>query len=125
MPMLLLAIFAGGAAGTLARYGLSGAVYARLGSDFPWGTLSVNLAGSFALGIALPLLGSQTPHVALAGFVTVGCIGAFTTFSTFAYEALMLLRHGELRLASTYVAASVGLGLLSIAAGLALARHLI
>jgi fluoride exporter len=121
--MLLLAIFAGGAAGTLARYHLSGWMYARLDATFPWGTLSVNLTGSFALGLVAPLFDGQ-PRSSLAGLVVVGGIGAFTTFSTFAYEAVMLMRDGEPRRAAAYVAASTGLGLLSAAAGLTIALNL-
>lgn len=125
MPMLLLAIFTGGALGTVARYGLAGWVYGRVGSTFPWGTLSVNLTGSFALGLVLPLLDARSASTTVAGFVTVGCIGAFTTFSTFAYEAVMLLRDGERRKAAAYVGMSAGLGLLSIAAGVTIAQWLI
>lgn len=125
MPILLLAIFAGGAVGTLARYGLSGWVYARLGSAFPWGTLSVNLTGSFALGIILPLTGAQAPLTSMAAFAVVGCIGAFTTFSTFSYEAVMLMRDGEVRKAVVYVVLSAGLGLLSVAAGHTMGQRLI
>jgi CrcB protein len=115
----------GGMLGAYARYRLSGWVYARTGADFPWGTLAVNLCGSFVLGFLLPLLERLEPALALRGFVYVGLIGAFTTFSTFAYEAVMLLLDGERLRAGLYVAASLGLGLLSIAAGLQLGHILL
>jgi fluoride exporter len=123
-PMLLLSIFAGGALGALARYGLAGWIYARLGSDFPWGTLAVNLLGSLLLGVLLPLLDMQAPLTAVRGFLTVGCLGAFTTFSTFAYEAVMLVQDGEHGRALVYAVGSVALGLVCIAAGLALGQLL-
>jgi fluoride exporter len=123
--MLLLSIFAGGALGALARYGLAGWVYARFGTEFPWGTLAVNMVGSLALGLLLPLFDMQAPLTHLRGFVTVGCIGAFTTFSTFAFEALTLIQDGEWARALAYVAVSVLLGLTCIASGLALARLLV
>lgn len=115
----------GGAAGAYGRYRFSGWVHVRTGADFPWGTLAVNLTGSFLLGLLLPLLDMQAPLTAVHGFLTVGCIGAFTTFSTFAYEAVMLIEEGQRLRAALYIAASLGLGLLSLAAGLWLGHILL
>ena len=113
--VLLLCVALGGAAGAYARYRLSRAVYARAGHSFPWGTLAVNLAGSFALGLVLPhLAGGATP---LRALVAVGFLGAFTTFSTFAAEAVALLEERRWGRAAGYVAASLALGLAAIAAG--------
>lgn len=122
--MLLFSIFMGGMLGSVARYRMAGWVYRRIGSDFPWGTLSVNVTGSLALGLTLPLLELHGPLTNLRGFLTVGCIGAFTTFSTFAYEAVMLLQSGERRRAAAYVLASVILGLIGIGAGVSLTQRL-
>jgi fluoride exporter len=122
--MLLLSIAAGGALGTALRYALSGWVYARFGTDFPWGTLAVNMAGSLLLGLLLPLLDMQVPMPSLRAFLTVGCISAFTTFSTFAYETVRLIEDGERRRAVVYVAVSILLGLACIAAGLTLSLTL-
>jgi fluoride exporter len=111
-------------AGTYARYRLGGAIHARLGPDFPWGTLSVNVLGSFVLGLLIPLLGAHGPLTPVRAFLAVGCIGAFTTFSSFAYEAAMLITAGERARAAAYVAASLGLGLASLVVGLMLGSAL-
>jgi fluoride exporter len=116
--VLILAIGLGGAAGAWTRYQLAGWVYERTGPAFPWGTLVVNLAGSFALGLLIPSLTTLGPTV--EALVAVGFLGSFTTFSTFSYEALMLLREGQVARAAAYVGASLGLGLAAIAAGLGL-----
>jgi fluoride exporter len=119
-PVLVVMIGLGGAAGAYARFRLSGWVYVRAGTGFPWGTLAVNLAGSFALGLLLPLLDARAVEPGIRALVMVGCIGAFTTFSTFAYEAVMLMRQAQRLRAAVYVACSIGLGLLAIVAGFAL-----
>jgi len=115
----------GGVMGTYARYQLSGWVYARTGTAFPWGTLAVNMAGSFALGLVLPLLEAPDASLALRGLVTVGFLGAFTTFSSFAYEAVMLMQEGRRSRTLAYVASSLGLGLLCIAVGLMIGQKLL
>ncbi|HEV2617199.1 MAG TPA: fluoride efflux transporter CrcB [Candidatus Acidoferrales bacterium] len=117
MRILLLAVF--GVAGTLARYGLEGAVQHRAGSSFPYGTLSVNLLGCFFLG----LIGRfALNHVVLSPDwrigVTVGFFGAFTTFSTFSWETVRMLEDGEWVKGLTYIAASVLLGLILMLAGI-------
>ena len=105
-----------GALGVLARYGVGLAVGTR---SFPWSTLAINLVGSFLLGL---VLGADrfSPDVRVA--VTVGFLGAFTTFSTFAFEATDLVRDGRAPAAAAYVAASVVIGLGAAWAGYSLAR---
>lgn len=112
----------GGFVGTWARYRLGGAVHDRVGPDFPWGTLLVNVTGSFTLGVLLPLFDGRAPLTPLRALVTVGVIGAFTTFSSFAYEAVMLVRGGERTRAGIYVASSLVLGLATLVVGLMLGR---
>lgn len=120
--MLLLSIALGGMAGAYARFRLSRWIYGRTGHRFPWGTLAVNLAGSFALGLVLPhLAGDATP---LRALVVVGFLGAFTTFSTFAAETVALLEERRRGRAAGYVAASLALGLVAVAAGLWLGTRL-
>ncbi len=84
----------GGAAGTGARYLMSGLVLQRLGGSFPYGTLSVNVLGSFLLGTVMQasLTTGLAPTVRLA--LTTGALGGFTTYSTFNYETLQYLREG-------------------------------
>jgi fluoride exporter len=119
----LLIVF--GALGTLARYGLQGLVQARTGSSFPAGTLAVNIFGCFLLGgvaeYALTHL-SIPPEWRIG--ITVGFLGAFTTFSTFTFEAVRLMQDGEWARAGTYLMTSVLGGLLAIVAGMRLADRI-
>lgn len=114
-----------GAVGTLARYGLSGWLQRLSGSGFPWGTLAVNALGCGLFGIVWTMaeerlvISGQTRVVLLTGFM-----GAFTTFSTFAFETSQLLRDGELLLAMGNLVAENLLGLLCVAAGMVLGRLL-
>jgi CrcB protein len=116
----------GGAAGTGARYWLSGWVQRHAGSSFPAGTLAVNVIGSFLLaalmevGVTGGMLG-PTLRVAL----TTGVIGGFTTYSTFNYETLEYLREGAWVFGIANVAATVFVCLAAGIAGLAAGRGLI
>lgn len=122
MRILLIAIF--GAVGTLARYGLQGVVQVRAGGAYPYGTLLINLTGCFLLG----LIGQFTlnrmlisPDWRLA--ITVGFFGGYTTFSSFGWETAKMLEDGEWLRATTYVAASVFVGLFLSVAGIRLANR--
>jgi fluoride exporter len=116
--VLIIMVAAGGAIGTWLRYRVTAAVHARAGNAFPWGTLAVNVSGSFALGCMLPALMDTAADSALRAFLTVGCASAFTTYSTFAYEAAVMITERRHAHAVLYAAASVGLGLTAVAAGL-------
>lgn len=121
MRLTLIAIF--GAVGTLARYGLQGLVQLRVPGIFPYGTLLVNLSGCFFLG----LLGQyMLNRMAISSewrlAITVGFFGGFTTFSSFGWETAKMLEDGEWLPATTYVAASVLLGLFLSVAGIRLAN---
>ncbi|MDX6699607.1 MAG: fluoride exporter [Solirubrobacteraceae bacterium] len=116
MGIVLIAV--AGAAGVLARYGISTAFH---GDALPWATAAINVAGSFALGVLVVV-----PHGSLSSDVRsalgVGFLGGFTTFSTFSVQAFLDLEAGEPGRALAYVAASVGLGLAAAAAGYFAAR---
>jgi CrcB protein len=116
----LFLIAAGGALGALARYGLAGWVQNRAGF-FPWGTLVVNVLGSFLLGFLFRYLEAFAVPPEWRQAMTIGFLGAFTTFSTFSYEAVALVQDGDLGRATGYVAASVILALVAVLAGLGLA----
>jgi CrcB protein len=108
----LLVVFAG-AAGTAARYGIGLAIGPRA---FPWATLGINVSGSFLIGVALTAATARLgPQAATA--LAVGFLGAFTTYSTFAWETFTLGRTDRILLAACYLTASVVLGVLSAALG--------
>ncbi len=122
--MTALAVALGGALGALARWGVGAGMEARFGVAFPWGTLLVNLAGAFALGAVYGAATQVELSTEARAFVSVGFLGAFTTFSTFSYEAVALLQRGETTRAVGYLLASVAIGLLAVVVGLAVGRGL-
>ena len=122
--MTLLVVGLGGAAGALSRYWAIGWVQALAGIGFPWGTLAVNVTGSLALGFALVWLQSLAPSPELRDLVAVGFLGSFTTFSTFSWETLTLIRDGAWGRAGGYALGSVLVCVLACAAGAALASAL-
>ena len=122
--MLLLYVALGGAIGAVARYGISGWIYERTGEAFPWGTLAVNLLGCLLLGFALRYLEGMRLSSELRLFVTVGVLGAFTTFSTFSYEAVALLEAGAIGRMFAYTAGSVVLGMLAMSVGMLAATQM-
>ncbi|MGH9327342.1 MAG: fluoride efflux transporter CrcB [Terriglobia bacterium] len=123
MRILLLCVF--GVAGTLARYEMQALVQDRAGASFPYGTLAVNLAGCFLLGIAGQY---ALNHVAIPPDwrigITTGFFGAYTTFSTFEWETGHMLRDGEWTKAAVYVGVSLIAGVLLILAGMYMANAL-
>ena len=119
--MTLAYVALGGALGALARYGISGWVYDRMGENFPWGTLAVNLVGCLALGLVIRWLQVSAVAPEVRPFLTIGVLGAFTTFSTFSYETVALLQEGQWLRAGLYMGGSVVLGLIAMVAGMALA----
>lgn len=103
-----LLVFAGGGIGAAARYWLSGLVYQRLGSEFPSGTLLVNVFGCFLIGFLMSVFEDRfILYPSLRIFLTIGILGGFTTFSGFSFETMALLRDGELFYASANVLLSV------------------
>lgn len=90
-----LAVAFGGAFGSVARYFVAGSVHGRLGAGFPYGTLAVNVAGCFLIGLIMELTeGRFTINPQVKIFLTIGVLGGFTTFSTFSYETLAMARDG-------------------------------
>ena len=119
----LVAVGLGGCVGALLRYGLSGWIQRRAAGDFPAGTLAVNVLGCLAIGLISHLAmerGDLAPNTRL--FLTVGILGAFTTFSTFGVETIDLLGQGARGVAFASVAANVLLGLGAVLAGRALGQ---
>lgn len=110
--------------GAVSRYLTSGWVQTASGGFFPWGTVAVNVAGSLLLGFMMVWLQSTASSAELRDLVTVGFLGSFTTFSTFSYETVAMLRDGEWWRAGGYTAGSVALGLMAVVLGAALATTL-
>jgi fluoride exporter len=107
----LLNLIIGGATGTIARYLLGGAVYRLMGTNFPYGTLVVNVSGCFILGFLATLADKKFilgPDARL--LLMIGFCGAFTTFSTLIFESDSLVRNGQTIRAFTNIFASVILG---------------
>lgn len=117
----LVAVASGGALGAVARYLATGWVQDLTGSFFPWGTFVVNAVGSLLLGFTLVWLQSTLVSAEARHFVTIGILGSFTTFSTFSYETLAMLRDGDWWRAGGYAAGSVVLGVVAVVLGGALA----
>lgn len=109
----------GGAAGAVTRHGLNLAVGSR---SFPWATLLINLTGSFALGALLFLAADRQWSPEVTAALGVGFLGAYTTFSTFTFEAFGLGRTDRMAVAALYVALSVTAGILAAALGHTAAR---
>lgn len=124
-PGRLLLVGAGGFLGSIARYWLGGVVQRFGGTAFPWGTLAVNVLGSFAIGVVLSLSlerGVVSPPLRL--FLTVGVCGGFTTMSTFSYETFALVAEGSLGAAAGNVLGTLVLCFGAVWAGLAAGRML-
>ena len=116
----------GGALGTGARYLLSGWTLAALGAGFPWGTLAVNLIGSFAIGGVMHVsLTTALLSPTLRLTLTTGVMGGFTTYSAFNYESLRLAQDGAWLLAAANVVAMVAGCLAAGAAGVWVARLIV
>lgn len=121
MPILLIGL--GGFAGAVARYLVDGAVAERTGGGFPWGTLVVNLSGSFVLGLLFALTAERAILPSdIRGPVMIGFIGAYTTFSTWMLESWQLIEGGSYLPAIANLGGSVVLGLLAMVAGLVIGR---
>ena len=115
--LLYLLIALGGAIGSVARFGLNGLVSSQLGETFPWGTLIINVTGSFAIGFFATLT-APDGRVPASGnsryFFMTGVCGGYTTFSALSLQTLNLVRDGDLLRAGGYTVASVVCCLLAV-----------
>jgi CrcB protein len=114
----------GGAIGSVLRWAVIVVAGARLGAAFPWGTMIVNVAGSFVIGVVAELatgpIAGVSPAVRL--FLATGICGGFTTFSTYSLDTLTLARDGSHLQAAAYLVASIVLGLVAAYLGIVAAR---
>jgi CrcB protein len=116
----------GSAVGGMSRYLVQALVQRSAGTVLPIGTMAVNVTGSFLLGlIAWYAADSSALSPEVRTLLTVGFCGGYTTFSTFSYETIVMLRDGEPAAAALYVIASVALSMIAVVAGFLVARLLI
>lgn len=120
---LLVAV--GGAIGSLLRYYVGQWALRLMGPAFPWGTLAVNVVGCFVIGVFAELIARKfNASVELRLLLITGFLGGFTTFSAFSLDAISLFERGEAVAGGIYIAASAGLSMAAVIAGLAVMRAL-
>ncbi len=124
---MILAVAAGGAFGAVARYLVMTGIGRMLGPhDFPWGTLTVNVAGSILMGVLIEVLALVwSPSQEIRALLVVGILGAFTTFSTFSLDVVALYERGQNLFVAAYVMGSVVLCVGGLFAGLYLMRSIL
>ena len=124
--IVLLIIFLGGGIGSMLRHGVNRVSAMAFGVNFPYGTLFVNLVGSFVMGALagwFALRGGHTQSLRL--FLTTGVVGGFTTFSAFSLDVVLLWERGHIGIAAAYVGLSVAGAVLGVFFGLAILRSLL
>ena len=122
----LLAVAAGGALGAAGRWLAMGAFGQWFGAGFPWGTLAVNTVGSFAMGALVEAaMHGWSPGPELRAALAAGVLGGFTTFSTFALDAVSLAERGAVLAAGGYVVASVVFSVAGLIGGIGAVRQLL
>ena len=120
---LLVAIAIGGAMGALGRHFVGVAAVRLIGHGFPWGTLTVNIVGSLAMGFLIEAMAlNWSPSPEMRALLTVGLLGAFTTFSTFSLDVVSLYERGMVAATAAYIAASLVLSVAALFAGMRLTR---
>lgn len=121
---LLVAV--GGAIGSVLRYYVGQWTLRLLGPAFPWGTLAVNVVGCFVIGVFAELIARKfNASMELRLLLITGFLGGFTTFSAFSLDAISLFEGGNTVAGGVYIAASVGLSMAAVFAGLAIMRALV
>jgi CrcB protein len=122
----ILLVAVGGALGSVARYLVGMATLRLFGPSFPWGTLTVNIVGSLAIGVFVELIARRfDASMELRLLAVTGFLGGFTTFSAFSLDVISLFERGELLAAGTYVASSIVFSLVAVFVGLALVRSFV
>ncbi len=121
----ILYIAIGGAAGAVARYIVSGVIYRFFGIEFPWGTLGVNLIGTFFIGFLWGIFERIVILPEMRVLIFIGFLGAFTTFSTYAFETLNLFREGEFRIAIFNILANNLVGIIFVFLGISFSKYIL
>ena len=123
---MIMAIAAGGAAGAVARHYVAHWVAVHTGSGAPWGIFAVNVIGAVLMGAVVELFAlfwSPTPE--MRGFLIVGLLGGFTTFSTFALDSVLLINKGQWLAAAAYMGLSVLLSVIGLKVGMQATKYVI
>lgn len=121
----ILSIALGGIAGALCRYFLAGAINNATGAGFPWGTMIINLTGSFIIGVLAEVFDILIVPSFARPLLMIGFLGAYTTFSTFSLETVKLFQDGEIRYAVLNILISNIGGILLVITGIVSARLLL
>jgi fluoride exporter len=122
----VLSVAAGGALGSVARFGFNAWIVRVLADAFPWGILLANVLGCFLMGlVSAYFMQRATSDDVLKLFLTTGFLGGFTTFSAFSFDTLKLLQAGQLGAAAGYVLASVVASLIAVFVGFGVVRALV
>lgn len=117
-------VLLGGGAGSLVRYVVSTVIMARTGGRFPFGTVVINITGSFLIGLLMTLLTERlSPHPNLRLLLVTGFLGGYTTFSSFEWETLSLVADGGWWLGLVNMVGSVALGYSAVWLGALMARR--
>ncbi|SFD10718.1 fluoride efflux transporter CrcB [Tropicimonas isoalkanivorans] len=124
MIFTVLQVALGGAIGASCRYLTNVAMKALFGIGFPWGTLTVNIVGSFLMGALVVVLERKGGNH-LTPLLMTGLLGGFTTFSAFSLDTIFLMEEGRAEIALIYIAASVLISLAALVIGLAFARGVV
>ncbi len=120
---LILAIAAGGAIGAVARHFFAAQVMHLTGGGFPWGIFAANVLGSFLMGVLVHVfMHLAEPMPALRAFLAVGVLGAFTTFSTYSLDVVLLIERAQYGQAAFYAVGSAVLAILGLMGGMAVMR---
>lgn len=122
-PLAIAAVAIGGAFGSVLRYLVSTWFVEKVGGGFPWGTFTINVSGSFLIGVVLEMASTRvglSPYVRL--LCATGILGGYTTFSAFAYETYILSAESFSILSVVYAGGSVVAGVIATIAGVALVR---
>jgi CrcB protein len=118
-----LLVVLGGGAGSLARYIAGAAIVERFGPRFPIGTMTINITGSFLIGLVMTLITERLPgDLNLRPLLVTGFLGGYTTFSSFEWETFDRIRHGGFWIGMANVVGSVGLGYAAVWMGAVLGR---
>ena len=116
----------GGALGSILRFWLGSYIGERMGTRFPYGTLVINVTGSFLIGLVFAVLTQRTQWSPNWRYlIPIGFIGGYTTFSSFEFETLRIIQDGQLGLGLLYVAASVIIGFIAVWGGMMAGRAII